>query len=150
MMRYLNLLLWRSNLSILLWILQTPNFSSPGTLKFLFKAFTSACNSFSMTIFLDMSSHNYFIQYPHLVFLYEMSWLLKWVISSFESNPNTLLDCNFLLNVSFIEVYKLSGIYLPFRAVIGCKKPCSHKGCLFSIKNWLFFFVLNFSESKCS
>ena len=130
--------------------LQTPYFFPPGTLKILFKAFTSVCNYFSRSILLEMSSHSSLIKTPHLILLYEKSWLLKWVIPSLESNPNTLLDYKFLLNVSFIEVYTLSGIYFPFRAVIGCKPPCSHKYCLLSIKNWLFFFVLDCSESKCS
>ena len=39
---------------------------------FLFKAFTSACNSFSISIFLDMSSHSFFIWSAHLIFLSEM------------------------------------------------------------------------------
>ena len=108
----------------------TPHLSSLESLKFLFNAFTSECNSFSRSIFLYMSSHSCLIHTPHLILLYEISWLLKLVIPSLELNPNTLLNCQFFINVSFIEMYTLTGVYLPFRAVIGCKPPCLHKFCL--------------------
>ena len=44
-----------------------------------------------------MSSHSCLIHTSHLIFLYEMSWLLKLLIPSLELYSNTLLDCNFFL-----------------------------------------------------
>ena len=92
------------SVNVVMNILQTPNPFEP-VIFFLDKALTSACNSYSISIFLVMSSHSFLIQSANLIFLSKMSWLLKWVISSLESNPNTLLECNFF------------SMYLPLKCI---------------------------------
>ena len=144
MMWYLILLLWRINLSISLWIFCKLHIFLLWVLWNFFKDFTSECNSFSRSTFPEMSSHSSLIHTSNLILLSDMSWLAKLAIPSFESNPNTLLYCQIFINVSFIEMYALTGVYLPLHAVVGCNPPCSHKFCLLSIKNWLLLSILDF------
>ena len=70
-------------------------------------------------------------------FLHPMSeWKGKYIpdnlYTSMKDTFNTNLQSKSVLG--FHSSYTLSGIYLPFRAVIGCKPPCSHKCCFLLIK----------------
>ena len=73
------------------------------------------------------------------ILLYDISRLLKLGMSTLESSPSKPLGFQFVINISFVSLYELPGVYYPFLCVVGIKPEFSHKHCLFLIKSVYFF-----------
>ena len=68
----------------------------------------------SMDKCFDVSCHSSMIQISHLILLTDISWLVKFGISSLKLNPNTLWKNQIFIYVSFVILYTLPWIYFPF------------------------------------
>ena len=129
--------------------LQTPHISSLGLMSGLFKDTKRKCNffigSFFWHVMPQFSDKNIT---SHIALWYIMISEI-WNFFTWIKSQHTIIFPIFI-NVSFTVLYTLPGIYLTFIAIIGWKPPCSYKLCLLSIKNYIFFSILIFYDSKCS
>ena len=128
--------------------LQTKNIKYLGFFSIYLRTLTKTGSYLNSSIIFDMSFHIYVIQILHLIFLSVIWWLVKLVMFLLEYNPNKLLAFQCFVNISFIWLYTLPGMYLTFIDIIVCNTPWSYKHFLLSFKKGLFFDIISCSYSK--
>ena len=131
------------SVSFLTKCLRTPNMQPLCSLSILFNYRTNRYAYFNHCFFFILF-HSFL--YFTLWYLIIIQWriIITWMWSRIP------LPVQIFRNISFIWLYKLSGIYLLFIDFIGCKKPLSHEHSLLSIRNCMFSYLLLCPHSKCS
>ena len=149
-MQFLNRLSWISNLSILLWFFCKLHI-------FLLWDLCQVCLRPSQENVIYSIAQLFWHVMPQFFDTNATSNIAFWYVMISElgnfftwiKSQHTLRFPIFI-NVSFIVLYTLSGIYFPFIYIIGFKPPCSHNFCLLSIKNCFLVSILLFPDSTFS